>query len=200
MNKENLKAALKLYGLSVLATVFNVLIYVSFVALTGIFADKETGVDPALLTAANVVTLIFQLLLFANILYSCAWQYGNKDLNAVKFNRMPEDKLRGLKIGLIASIPAFASFVLLVAEKLFGFWSGYTALYRLGHLGFYPAVIWSLGTDLSVTVAGIGWGGVLLAGLPILVLPLVAFIGYRIGYADILLAEKLVYKSQNKAK
>lgn len=196
MNKENIQKALKLYGTTVLSSFFNVLIYVSFIALTGIFADDKGNVPPSLLTGANVVALLFQLMLFFTLIYANIWKIGNQDLNAVKFKRKEEDKLRGLKIGLIAAIPSALSYVLLLVEKAVGFWSGYTALYRLGHLSLYPLITWAFGTNVSNTVAGVGWGGIALAAVPVVIMPLVAAVSYRIGYADILLGEKIVYKKK----
>lgn len=196
MNKENMVKAAKLYGTTVFGALLNALIYISFISLCGIFADKDGKTSAGVVNAANVVALLFQLVLYITLIYSALWKVGNQDLNAVKFKRKEEDKFRGLKIGLIAAIPSLLSYVLLLAEKLVGFWSGYTALYRLGHLALYPLVVWGFGSNVANTVAGVGWGGLLLAGVPVLVLPITAFISYRIGYADILLGEKLVYKKK----
>ncbi len=200
MNKGDIKQAAKLYGMTVISSFFNLLIYVSFVALTGIFADKETGVPAGMVTVANVVALVFQAMLFVMLVYGPMWKYGNHELNAVKFQHRAEDKARGLKIGLVAAVPSLLSFAVLVAEKLLGFWPAYAAVYRLGHLSLYPLVVWAFGANVSATTAGVTWGGIALAGVPVLVMPLVAAIAYRLGYADVLLAEKLVYKTTEEKK
>ena len=200
MNKHDIKQAAKVYGMTVLSSFFNLLIYVSFVALTGIFADKDGNVSAGAVTAANVLALVFQAMLFVMLVYGPMWKYGNRELNAVKFGRRAEDKGRGLKIGLVAAVPSLISYAVRVAEKLLGFWPAYAAVYRLGHLSLYPLVVWAFGANVSATTAGVTWGGIALAGVPILVMPAVAAFAYRVGYADTLLSEKLVYKTTEESK
>ncbi|MBQ6830597.1 MAG: hypothetical protein IJO59_05720 [Clostridia bacterium] len=193
MNKNDVKQSLKLYGLTVVATFFNLLIYFSFMSVVTLLADDKGVVPPGALAAANVTALILQAMLFVIILYGPMWKYGNHDINAVKYGRRAEDKWRGLKIGLIAAVPSILAYVVLVADKLFGFWKSCAAFYRLANVGLYPLVVWAFGPDVAASTAGVTWGGMVLAAVPILVMPTVATIAYRIGYADVLLMERLVY-------
>ena len=200
MNKDDVKQAAKLYGLTVVGTFFNLLVYFSLVSLTMLLADSDGVVPAGATAAANVVALFFQAMLFVMILYGPMWKYGNRDINTVKFNRRPEDKNRGLKIGLVAAIPSILSYVVLVADKLFEFWPSCTVMYRIGNLALYPLVVWAFGADAAVSTAGVTWGNMLLAGVPILVMPMVAAIAYRIGYADMLLMERVVYVHKKDEK
>ena len=52
-----------------------------------------------------VISLIGTLWLTGSFIYGVSWMFGNKDSNKVHFGRIKEDKLRGAKIGLIATIP-----------------------------------------------------------------------------------------------
>ncbi len=200
MNKEDIKQAAKVYGLSVIGTFFNLLVYFSLTSLTMLLADGDGVVPAGATAAANVVALIFQMMLFVMIIYGSMWKYGNHDINATKYNRRSEDKNRGLKIGLVAAIPSILSYAVLLADKLFGFWPSCTVMYRIGHLALYPLVIWAFGADAGVSTAGVTWGNMVLAAVPVLVMPVVAAIAYRIGYADMLLMERIVYTNKKDEK
>lgn len=200
MKKDDIKQAAKLYGLSVIGTFFNVLVYFSLTSLTLLLADDKGVVPAGATAAAGVVALVFQLMLFVMIIYGPMWKCGNRDINAVKYGRRAEDKNVGLKIGLVAAIPSILTYVLLLADKLFGFWPTCTSMYRIAHLALYPLVVWAFGADAGVSTAGVTWGGMLLAAVPLLVMPAVAAIAYRIGYADMLLMERIVYTDKKEEK
>lgn len=200
MNKETFKLAAKVYGHSVFSSVLCIIIYMSISMITYAAADAEGVVPGWAVTTGNVVSLLLQGMLLIAFVYGDLWRQGDKDANAVHFGRMEEDRLRGLKVGLIAAIPSVLSFVVLVAEKLLGFFPAYAGLYRLFHLSLYPIIVWAFGANVTATAAGIGWGGILLAGLPVLVVPVVALLAYELGYRQIILTEKLVYKNKKKSK
>ena len=188
----------KLYLRTVLCSVLGVVIYLSFAMLAGMFADKDGNISPSLSLGIDIVSLVFQLVLFVCFVYATAWDIGNRHRNAVQFGHMAEDRLFGLKAGLLASVPAIVSYVVLIADKAVGLWAGYAAVYRLGHLALYPVIVWCFGNSLQATTADIGWANILTAGLPLLVTPVVSAVGYRLGLEDIVLADRLVYKKSKK--
>ena len=165
-------------------------------AMTG----GNEGASATALLAGNIVALVFEVCIFVSVIHGDVWLQGDRDRNSVNFGHMKEDRLRGLKLGLLASIPAAVSYILLVVEKLTGFFSLYTLIYRVGHISFYPVLVWAFGADISVTTAQISWGGIALAVIPVLVLPVVTMISYLLGYAQISLGERLVYENKNKGK
>lgn len=128
---------------------------------------------------------IVVIILFAFI-YSQLWKKGNKDFQNVKLGRVTEDKLRGLKIGLIASLPQLISFFCLFIPKF------KTAFYKIANYHFFitnDAIIGDvkLAGDLQITKF-------LLLFLPIIVVPVLSTVSYIIGYKDINISEKIIYK------
>lgn len=197
MLKDTIHQASKLYARTILAGIMGGIIYVSvnviFVALHG---GKALGMSAMLLK--ELVSLLLQGILFYAIVYTKLWELGDKNQNAVSFGRMVGDPLRGLKIGLLTAIPSFISFLALVADKLFGFWSGMATVYRICQLGLYPILSLSMGSIVTVTTADISWGGILCAGLPVLFVPAVSALGYFMGYRHISLHEKIVFVNKRK--
>lgn len=196
MKNETFKMVAKLYGRTVFSSVLCFFVYVSIMMMLAMTAKEGEAVSDGWLLAGNIVSLVLQTCIFVALIYSDVWLQGDRDRNAVNFGRMTADKWRGLKVGLLASIPAIVSFVLLVAEKLVGFWGAYATLYRLLHITFYPIMVWSMGVNVAATAAGVSWGGILAAGIPVLVLPVVTTVAYLLGYAQIALGERMVYKKK----
>ncbi len=148
-------------------------------------------------TLADVISGVCMLLLFVGFAYSSTWRQGDKDRNRVGFGRMEEDRLRGLKIGLLASAPAFAAYLWLVVCKLVPVWPGYAQTYRYLNVVFLP--IYNAIVPASVrTMAEMGWGQIALLVLPLFVLPLCAHLGYQLGYRQVMLSEKWIYKATGK--
>lgn len=197
MVKDNINQAFKLYTRTILAGVMGFIIYLSvsviFVAMSG-----GGEVSASTLLIRDVISLLIQGILFYVIVYTKLWELGDKNQNAVAFGHMAAGPLRGLKIGLLASIPSIVSFLALVADKLFGLWSGMATAYRICQLALYPIVSLSMGTAVTVTTTDISWGGILCAGLPVLFVPAVATLGYYLGYRHILVWEKIVFVNKKK--
>lgn len=198
MNKNLIGRAAKLYASTYLAGIMGVFIYLSIGILVTSAFPKGEAINSTALLVTNCVSLFLQAGLFFVIVYGKLWSQGDKDSNAAQFGNMAADPWRGAKEGLLASIPSFLSFVVLIAEKIFCFWPQYTAIYRVGQLGLYPILVWSLGSNVSVPVSDISWGGVLCAGLPVLFLPVVATVAYYLGYRHIMVSERLMFVRKKK--
>lgn len=84
--------------------------------------------------ALNVLSSILMLLLLAAFPYSIVWSKGDRDKNSVNFGHMQEDKLRGLKVGLMAAIPSAIGYIVLVLSKLGVCFSKYIFLYRFANV------------------------------------------------------------------
>ncbi len=157
--------------------------------------------DPpkAALVAQDVISSIFMLLLLAAFPYSILWPRGDRDKNAVNFGHMQEDKLRGLKVGLMASIPSCIGYVLLVLSKLGVFWPGYYFFYRFANVPFMPIIdaVVPRGIQLSTEVS---WVGILVMLITVVFVPLISHVAYTLGYHQISLSEKFIYKNPNKKR
>ena len=188
--KGMIRQALKLYANTVLAGVMGLFLYLSMGVIFSML--KTTGL------AMNLVSLVLQAILFALIVYTKMWEMGDKNANAANFGHIEDDPLRGLKISLLAAIPSIISFLALIADKAFGFWSGMATAYRICHTALYPVIVWSMGSLVSLTTADISWGGIFCAGLPLLFMPVVATLAYYLGYRHISLREKIVFVNKQK--
>lgn len=196
--KRIVKRAARLYASTYLAGIMGVFIYLSVGALIGLSVQGSQMMNAAAMTITNAVTLFLQGGLFFVIVYGKQWELGDKDANAAQFGRMADDPWRGLKVALLASIPSLASWLCLIADKLFHFWQSTAMVYRLCQAGLYPIVAWTMGTNAATPTSEIGWVGILLAGLPILFLPVVATLAYAFGYRHIVVWEKIVFVRKKK--
>lgn len=156
--------------------------------------------DPFLKNVANWVAQILMLILFTAFPYSSVWYAGDHDRNSVQFGHRTGDALRGVKIGLLADIPAALAFLLLIVCKLTAAWPAYIVRYRWINVCFWPYFNQFIPSNVLNT-AEVTWGAVA-AMLPILlVLPLVTGIGYYLGYREISLRDRLVYTATgNRAR
>lgn len=198
MFKENCKQALALYGRTFLAGVMGIFIYLSVGVLVSIAVPRGETMSAATSLVMNMISLFLQGGLFYIIVYSRLWDLGDKNGNAVQFGRMAPDPLRGLKIGLLAAIPSFLSFLVLLADKLFGVWPHTATVYRVCQLGLYPIIVWSMGPNVQIAAADVPLGGILCAGLPVLFVPAVACLAYYLGFRHIVVWEKVVFVRKKK--
>ena len=183
---NDIKEAVKLYGITFFAGILSLIMYTAVVA-------PAPSADATAVMWANIAAFVLQTVLFLALPYDTVWKWGERDRGVAKHQKTSVG--RGLKLGLIASIPAIASYVLLVADKLFGFWPSYPVLFRTGQIAFAPVMTWAFGNG-KVLIHQVSWGGILLSAVPVLVLPLIAALYYRLGYARVNVKEKLMYKKQ----
>ncbi len=146
----------------------------------------------------NILSQLFMLILYSALIYSKLWMLGDRDINAVNFGRMEPDKLRGLRIGLLAAIPSFVFYLLLVLAKLKIFTEKYLLIYRFLNISFMPIVMSVTGQGNST--AEISWLSILVILLTVAVMPMVCFGAYLLGYNHISLSEKIIYVNPNKKK
>lgn len=140
------------------------------------------------------VTQIIAFLLMVGFIYPSLWSLGAKDSNLVKFKHKKEDKLRGFKIGLIASIPPI---ILMLIIFIFGRNIFNVALFALIFANFYSFIEVISGSALMLSELAV-WQMVLMI-LTIFIAPAVSGCAYLLGYKDISISEKIIYK-KNKEK
>lgn len=198
MKKENIRWATKLYGVSCIAGIVGIFTYLSVAVLISMFVTTEQTQGAGILTVTNLVTFVLQAILFYILIYTRMYELGYKNNNAVQFGRMNADPLRGLKIGAMAAIPSVISFLVLIADKMFGIWERTAMVYRLCHAAVYPVMVWTMGTSLSTTTASLSWGAVLCAGIPVLFLPTIATLGYYLGFRRVEVWNNIVFVRKKK--
>ena len=148
--------------------------------------------------AGDVIASICMLLLTAAFPYSIVWSKGDRDKNSVNFGHMQEDKLRGLKVGLMAGIPGALAYIVLILSKLGVFFPGYIFVYRFMNTPFLP-IINALTRGVSTTPE-VSWTAILVMLIVVAFVPLVCHFGYVLGYKQISLSEKFIYVNPNKKK
>ena len=146
----------------------------------------------------NVLSEILMLLMLSFFIISALRDKGQRDHTNVKYGHMKEDKLIGLKIGLLAAIPAFVAYLVLVFAKITGLLPSYLFLYRYINICFLPIINSVAGT--SVLSTEISWLALFVLFLLQLFIPLVCHAAYTIGYKQIFLSDKIVYKDPAKKK
>ena len=163
----------------------------------GYVVEKRTirsNVTPAGNAVFLILGALFTITMVGTITYSYAWKEGNKDLNLIRFGRATLDKYKGVKIGLVAVTPYLLTLIALFIGK-FSFAKSFPiVLYKYLNGSFFSLIdvicsdTFYFG-DLAI------WRFILLL---LLQLSVPAFLGfaYYIGYKDILITEKIIYKKQ----
>lgn len=139
-----------------------------------------------------VISQLFCLGIIISFIYVYMWKIGNSDLNLVKFNRIKFDKFNGLKIGCLADIPFVLVYLMLVMGTV-GILPGKVIIFYRAVYGFvFPLTSQIIGSsfladELSVLK-------LLLLSLMVFIIPLICHFSYLIGYKDISIKNKIVYK------
>lgn len=145
---------------------------------------------------AKTVFLIVQQLLSLIIIISFAsssiYKRGFKDANLVRTGNLKTDLLKGFKIGAVANIPFFLLFVLTVAAALGLAPAFRTVWYAILNSHYYSFILWISGGADVVSKLGILQFAVLF--LLQLAVPVISGAAYILGFKEINLTDKFVYK------
>lgn len=145
--------------------------------------------------AANIVSLIFCLMLLIGTIYNSVWEIANQDMLKVKNGNLKENKANGLIIGALASIPTFITYIVLLLSKANIFSNRYLSAYAVLNSHFYGFI--QVVYKNAVTTADLNFVQVLLLFVPVLALPVICSVAYWFGYKDIMLLNKLIYKKKS---
>ena len=149
---------------------------------------------------ANVVMIIisqlFCFVITVSFIYGKLWKCGNRDFEAVRLHGVKISKLKGLYIGILANLPMLIFSIFAVAAQnkiklpvsLFAFANSYmfeilTAINR-GIVYFADANVWRI----------------IIYFATLLFVPAVSAVSYYIGFKDIVISDKLIYKNTKKKK
>lgn len=141
---------------------------------------------------ADIIAQVFCFCIIGAILYGRIWSIGTADNNKVKFSRMEEDKLRGLKIGSIATIPSVIVYLLLILARLGVAPNILFSVYKLCNVHIFGYLNVLFGS--KTLVADLPVYKIAIAALPLVFVPLLCAVAYILGYKDISLSEKIIYK------
>lgn len=143
------------------------------------------GILIQLLTGTMLVVLV----------YATVWTVGDKDANMVAFGHKAEDKWRGFKIGCLATVPAAVLYVayVIICLVLPDQADAYTAIYSWFNTPYMPLM------NAVNAIPSRLWETVLMI-FPLFVVPAVSAAAYALGYRQISVSEKLLYKNGKKKK
>ncbi len=140
----------------------------------------------------NIVSQIFLIFMMGVFVYNELWNLGFKDTNAVRIGQKKENKFKGLQIGLLASVPSIILLTVLVIGKSTFAKSISIALYAFLNPHLYEAIITV--TNGGGYISNLELWQIVVFYALLLIIPLIAYIAYILGYKSILVSEKLIYK------
>lgn len=167
-----------LFGKLVVARIFGLILsFTILLALSG--------------TIGSVLTQFCAAMLIVVLLFTTAWEQGSKDANMIAIHRLKEDRWLGLKAGLTASLPDLVAAVLLLLSKSGIVNNAFSVLYGIYNASFLPFHQALL--PQTLTAAEHSWLGYILSASTVLLAPLCAAFGYRLGLYQLSLSDTLLY-------
>ncbi len=152
--------------------------------------------SPQTEAAVGVVSMLFTLIIFVVFPYNNLWLQGSHDSNFVQLGRMSADRLFGLKVGLVTSIPLFVLYVTLIVGKC-GLVNGVVLKwFRLLNTAFIPYIDAVIGNAASATELSVG--ALLALGVVVLFIPCICTVAYLFGFAQISVRERLIYRKKGE--
>lgn len=140
----------------------------------------------------NIVSQIFLIFMMGVFVYNELWNLGFKDTNAVRIGQKKENKFKGLQIGILSTVPSIILLTVLVIGKSTFAKSVSIAFYAFLNPYLYEAIITVTNGGGYISSLEL-WQIVVFYAL-LLIIPLIAYIAYVLGYKSILVSEKLIYK------
>ena len=157
-------------------------------------SDMKGGGQAAFLVIDQLASFVV-LIMF---IYGEIWHLGTTDNNKVHFGHIKEDKLKGLKIGLLSIIPAYLFNIVLIVFASGAYPKFALLIYKFMNcslFGFVQAAIGNAVYAYELTPLNF----VLLFAVH-LVIPLLCAVAYILGYKEISLREKMIYKKKETNK
>ncbi len=144
--------------------------------------------DTVFKAVAGVITIIILL----SFMYNEMWKFGDNERTNVKYRGHTEQKNKGFIIGLIATVPSFLLFAVFTVLK-----SSVTKSVSLKIYGFLNPYLHNfiqIITNGSLTFGDIKFWQILVILLLLSLVPVACGISYLLGYNEISIGEKFVYK------
>lgn len=162
--------------------------------LSGVSIYSE--VDRTANIALGVTSQAMCLIITALFIYNTMWKIGNRDKEIQKLHGGKATKLKGLYCGILAILPMLLALTFAIVTKNNICANVSTSLYAL--LNGYAFEILTAVNKSARVFADIGIWQILTYYGVLLIFPVVSSISYFIGFKDIVIMEKLIYKNSNK--
>ena len=168
--KTTISLALSLFTTAIISDVFAL-----FLTITGILIKYEV---------ASIIALILNIFIYSMLIYNKSWEEGFRDPNRVKYGRMEKLILKGFVAGLLADIPYVLIYIAYLVSIIIKWHSEIMWLIMNAlNLQFFTLLV-----ALKPFPAAI-----LIIFLP---LPIVSGVSYILGYKQISISRKIVYKNK----
>ena len=153
---------------------------------------RSNPTKTATVVSKSISTVLCLIIVIA-VLYNNLWKYGNNDRTAVKYRNQKEQTNKGFIVGLIASAPALLLLFLLTLFK-----NGFAKNISIRFFGLLNTYLFDFLNIISNnTVFGnIAFWQVAVILLMLLIVPFSCWIAYYLGYKDVIISEKIVYKKK----
>ena len=138
-----------------------------------------------------VLTQILNSILIISFASGSVYKLGFKDANLARTGHIKTDNFKGFKIGAIAYAPFFALFIILFV--FIGLVPNFRMVwYAFLNSHFYSIIVWiSGGADVASKLNALQ---LILLFLIQLIVPIISGIAYILGFKEINISDKLVYK------
>lgn len=156
--------------------------------------SKNVALSKSRRNLAYAIAIILSLSIVTVILYGSIWDFANKESSVVHKSIEYSNKFRGLKIGLIANIPVFVLYIVLLFCAMGIVSPNYTSVYAFLNSHLFGYLFWIFGD--TVTNVSLNAVRLILAALPLVYLPLVCTVSYMLGHNDTRLFYRMMYKKK----
>lgn len=140
------------------------------------------------------LTQVMCIILLITFIYTTVWPKGTRDNNLVNTGHKKEDVFKGFKYGLVSIIPYSVFWLLVIVLKNGALKEMNLSIVNLTSAQFYSFV--QLIMNKAKVLGDIDY--VQLVGIWVLqlIIPLISGISYYLGYKDISIGEKMIYKKK----
>lgn len=158
----------------------------------------RSTVSPKVSSVTKWGSQIIVLVILYGVIYSLMWKAGDANADMAELGSKKIDKLKGLKVGLIADIPYALLYVTLVITQSAGIFRSYPGIYKIltyFMFGFND-------TFMPVTEGGmkITLYGILVLASVLIPIPLFTTVAYFIGSKHIVVKDKIIYEKVEEVK
>lgn len=158
----------------------------------------RSEVEPSADIFLSIISQIACLIILISFIYNDLWKAGNKDFEATRIHGVPYSKFKGLYIGLISILPSFLflTFSLITKNSIMAELP--IAIYTYANCYAFE-IIFSATNGIMYWADVQFWQAAVYYSV-LIIIPIICLISYIIGYKDISISEKLIYKNIKKRR
>ncbi len=154
----------------------------------------------------EIATQIISLIVFCLMIYDVAWNYGSHQSNAFSFGRTKRDYFESVKLAVCGSFVGIVAYILLLVSRFVSGINWALPVFSAVNSAFLPYLNCFLQfTDKPYAPSGltvitqsnsleISTLGIVAMLLPFIIKIIVCVIGYELGFRQISLKDKILYK------